>query len=94
MGVLNHNQASNVDIEVNTVSFQVHILVSYTTGDKPFLDGSDKRARPKISLLDEEIEPAVLVGEEEDEDRKGATGKPRNEDRLFVDEEDHSELLE
>ena len=67
-------------------------LLWFSLEDKPLFEDTSKRARPKISLLDEEIEPTVLLGEEDEKEKKSSESV--KQERLFVDEEDHSELLE
>ena len=66
----------------------------FALGNKPLFEDTSRRARPKISLLDEEIEPTVLLGDEDGKERKSSESAKQKEERLFVDEEDHSELLE
>ena len=58
-----------------------------------FEDESGVRARPKISLLDEDIEPTVLTAESGG-GKENEEGLEKEPEGLFQEEEDHSELLE
>ena len=79
---------------------RVHVLL-YTSpfssvSKSLFEDDAGLRARPKMSLLDEDIVPTVLTAESGDGERE-VSGMKKQPERLFheeEDEEDHTELLE